>query len=70
MPVQVSALRMKFLGLAPTMLMPAIGRLLLVVFETVTMCTGEAVPAGIVFTKVTLPGREADRGRRAVAGNA
>ena len=44
---------MKFFGLAPTMLMPVMGRLLLVVFETVTVCTGEAVPAGIGVTNVT-----------------
>ena len=57
-PVHVSALLMKFFGFAPTMLMPLIGRLLLVVFDTVTVCTGEAVPAGIDVTKVTLLGEK------------
>jgi hypothetical protein len=40
------------------MLMPVMGRLLLVVFETLTVCTGEAVPAGIGVTKVTLLGEK------------
>ena len=55
-PEQVSPVSMKLLGFAPAITVEVIGMTALVSLNTVMVCPGDAVPAGIVFVNVAVAG--------------